>query len=48
VRRAGFDQRLGERLIFNARVAIERHQALHPEEEPMPIPARSVAGQRRE
>ena len=29
VRQAGFDQRLGrERLLFNARAAIERYQAL--------------------
>ena len=28
VRRAGFDQQLGDRLIFNARMVIERYQAL--------------------
>jgi len=28
VRRAGFDRQLGERLIFNARMVIERYQAL--------------------
>jgi hypothetical protein len=31
VRRAGLDQRLGrERLLFNAREAIERYQAMPP------------------
>jgi high affinity sulfate transporter 1 len=41
VRRAGLDERLGrERLMFNARVAIERYQALHPNADPAP-PARS-------
>jgi MFS superfamily sulfate permease-like transporter len=28
VRRAGFDQRLGDRMVFNARMVIERYQAL--------------------
>jgi len=28
VRRAGFDKQLGDRLIFNARMVIERYQAL--------------------
>ena len=35
VRRAGFDKQLGsERLMFNARMAIERYQALQAAEEP--------------
>ncbi len=35
VRRAGFDKQLGsERLMFNARMAIERYQALRAAEEP--------------
>jgi len=37
VRRAGFDQRLGERLIFNARMVIERYQALRSLEQPVPV-----------
>ena len=28
VRRAGFDQRLGDRMVFNARMVIERYQAM--------------------
>jgi len=37
VRRAGFDQRLGERLIFNARMVIERYQALRSLDQPVPV-----------
>jgi MFS superfamily sulfate permease-like transporter len=37
VRRAGVDQRLGERLIFNARMVIERYQALRSLEQPVPV-----------
>jgi SulP family sulfate permease len=37
VRRAGFDQRLGERMMFNARMVIERYQALRCVEEPVPV-----------
>jgi len=34
VRRAGFDRQLGERLIFNARMVIERYQALRAADAP--------------
>jgi hypothetical protein len=37
VRRAGFDQHLGrERLLFNARMVIERYQALAAAEDRLP------------
>jgi len=40
VRRAGFDQQLGsERLLFNARMVIERYLALHATEDAVAVNA---------
>ena len=49
VRKAGLDQRLGrERMLFNARAAIERYQSLHAKAgevaPPRPEPGRSGSG----
>ncbi len=42
VRKAGLDQRLGrERMLFNARVAIQRYQALQDAEAGLPLPGTS-------
>jgi hypothetical protein len=42
LRRAGFDKQLGsERLMFNARMTIQRYQALQAAQEPPVRPAAS-------